>query len=254
MDQLEIYLNRLYDQSAVYSEVAEKTGSSVTCREELENWIAQQTELPPVKLYVSDEENENPAVDQVIAAFGDRAQVITDEFLNLIDETDHIIDKSKPRSLVHRDGDLHAAVHIWVIRRRDMGIYVLLQKRSHLKKIAPDCYDVSAAGHVTQNGEFRSTAVRETAEEIGLTVQREDLQLIGLLENHYEKDDIHDNEIRAVYLYNGDVDEDSLVLQESEVAEVCWAELDEVLTIMKNEDFPNCLDLHELDLIKKAVF
>lgn len=254
MEQIEIYLNKLCDSAEIYKETSGKTGGEFTDRPGLEKWLEQQTQLPPVKLYVSDEQIDNPAVDEVIAAFGDRAEVMTDEFLNLIDETAHITAQSKPRSLVHRDGDLHAAVHVWVIRRRDMGVYVLLQKRSHQKKISPDCYDVSAAGHVTQNGEFRATAVRETAEEIGLKVKREQLQLIGLLENHHDEGDKHDNELRAVYLYNGAVDEDSLMLQESEVSEIGWAELDEVLTVMKNEGFPNCLDLRELDLIKKAVF
>ncbi|HOO05528.1 MAG TPA: NUDIX domain-containing protein [Ruminococcus sp.] len=255
MEDIEIYLNRLHNSQEIWSETADKLGAhEINSGEALEKWLAEHSELPQVKLYVSDEKVDNATVDQIIAAFGDRAQVIEDEFLNIIDETAHITSQSKPRCLVHRDGDLHAAVHVWIIRRRDMGVYVLLQKRSHLKDISPDCYDVSAAGHVSQNGEFRSTAVRETAEEIGLEIPREKLELIGLMESHYSSGKTHDNEVRAVYLYRGDVDEDSLVLQESEVAEVGWAELDELLTVIKNEEFKHCLDLDELAMIKKAVF
>ncbi|MBQ8961482.1 MAG: NUDIX domain-containing protein [Ruminococcus sp.] len=255
MEDIEIYLNRLHEEQENWRETASKLNAPQICsKETLEKWLAEHSELPKVKLYVSNEEISSPAIDQIIEAFAGRAQVITDEFLNIIDETAHMTALSKPRSLVHRDGDLHAAVHIWIIRRRDMGVYVLLQKRSHLKEISPDCYDVSAAGHVTQNGEFRSTAIRETAEEIGLEIPREQLELIGLTESRYADDHTQDNEIRAVYLYRGQVDEESLVLQESEVAEVCWAELDELLTVIKNEDFKHCLDLEELAMIKKAVF
>ena len=58
----------------------------------------------------------------------------------------------------------------------------------------------------------------------------------------------------AVYICRENIDIEDLVLQSSEVSEVCWAEIDELLSVMKYEDIPNCISLEELDMIKKAVF
>ena len=141
-----------------------------------------------------------------------------------------------------------------MIKRRDMGVFVLLQKRAHEKDINPDCYDVSAAGHVSQGDEFRYTALKEVHEELGLDMDRSKLEFIGLKKAEYNKGDIHDNELVAVYICRENINIEDLVLQSSEVSEVCWAEIDELLSVMKYEDIPNCISLEELDMIKKAVF
>ena len=49
------------------------------------------------------------------------------------------------RGEVHARGLLHRAVHIFVVNRRGE---VFLQKRSHLKDVAPLRWDSSAAGHL----------------------------------------------------------------------------------------------------------
>ena len=245
MDKTEIYLNKLSTREDIYSEIAKKLGNTcISGRDELTGALMNISDDVCFRLYVSSEDTENATVSEA-------AEV---EFLNLIDSEARLTSVAKPRSLVHRDGELHPAVHIWIIKRKDMGIYVLLQKRSHDKNIHPDCYDVSAAGHVAQGEEFRSTAVRETAEELGLKIHGSRLELIGLHRNQYISGDINDNELRAIYLCREEVDADRLVLQSAEVSDVCWAEIDELLAVMHDGDFKHCLDLEELAMIKKAVF
>ena len=39
----------------------------------------------------------------------------------------------KERSAVHRDGDWHGTAHIWLVRRQNGRLQVLLQKRSRKK-------------------------------------------------------------------------------------------------------------------------
>lgn len=72
----------------------------------------------------------------------------------------------KQRSLVHRDGDWHRSVDVWV------GVpssrQLVLQKRSAHKDTNPNCWDVSAAGHITGSDSSLDTAVREVQEELGL--------------------------------------------------------------------------------------
>ena len=52
MEQIEIYLNKLCDRAEIYKETSGKTGGEFTDRPGLEKWLEQQTQLPPVKLYV----------------------------------------------------------------------------------------------------------------------------------------------------------------------------------------------------------
>lgn len=263
MDIYEIYLSRLAAPEELYRETAVKLGDrSIAGKESLIRSLEKIKSPVQFRLYVSDEDLPNDIVDEIAEVFrfcakecdNISAEIITDEFLDLLDENNRLLQKSKPRSLVHRDGDLHAVVHVWIIKRKDMGIYVLLQKRSANKQINPGCYDVSAAGHITQGGEPRKTAVREAFEELGLVIPRAKLTPVGLHRSCYCSGNIRDNELSTVYICTDTVDADSLTLCTDEVAEVCWAEIDEMLSVIKNGEFLNCISLEELAMIKKAVF
>ena len=263
MEEIEIYLNKLSPEKDIYKSISDALGTAeISSKEELSGALMSYGRDAKLMVYISNEDIINDTVKTAEEVFSEcseknehiSAEFIEDEFINLIDSEARLTSNAKPRSLVHRDGELHPAVHIWIIKRKDMGIYVLLQKRSHEKRISPDCFDVSAAGHVAQGEEFRSTAVRETEEELGIKIHGSRLELVGLHKNNYENGDIHDNELRAVYLCREDIDTDNLVLQSSEVSDVCWAEVDELLAVMDDCTFKHCLDLEELAMIKKAVF
>ena len=263
MEDVEIFLSKLSTEEKLYAETAKKLDiPEINDKFTLAGAIAEKGSPASYKVYISNEEIQNKAIDDIKAVFTEaaednkdlRVEFIVDEFLNLIDDRARITADSKPRTLVHRDGELHPTVHIWMIKRRDMGVFVLLQKRAHEKDINPDCYDVSAAGHVSQGEEFRHTALKEVHEELGLDINRSQLEFIGLKKSEYSKGDIHDNELVAVYICRENINIEDLTLQSSEVSEVCWAEIDELISIMKYEDIPNCISRDELDMIKKAVF
>lgn len=263
MNTIKIFLNKLADSKKIYSEISEKLGADcVTDKDSLSGFLMSVTVPMNLMLYISDENIINATVSEAVDCFticaeknkNLKAELIEDEFLNLIDEKSRMTGASKPRTLIHRDGDLHPTVHIWLIKRRDMGVFVLMQKRAHEKAINPDCYDVSAAGHVSQGDEFRNAAVRELQEELGLTITGDKLELIGMRNHSFAAENISDNELCAVYLCRKDVDIDKLQLRSSEVSKVLWAEIDEIISVMKNSDFPNCISIDELNMIKKSVF
>ncbi|MFO1435959.1 MAG: NUDIX domain-containing protein [Gammaproteobacteria bacterium] len=87
-----------------------------------------------------------------------------EEIFAVVDEFDQVIDY-RPRSVVHRLGLRHRAVHVWVYNPQGE---VLLQKRSVRKECFPGLWDSSAAGHVDR-GEEHDCAVRELGEERGGT-------------------------------------------------------------------------------------
>ena len=65
----------------------------------------------------------------------------------------------KPRALVHRDGALHGASHVFLSRLRGGRAELLLQKRSAQKDSFPGLYDISAAGHLDPGEDFAAGAV-----------------------------------------------------------------------------------------------
>ena len=69
----------------------------------------------------------------------------------------------KPREQVHRDGEWHRTVHVWVINGAGE---LLLQKRADEKASYPGMWDVSCAGHIRAGDTSLKTAVTELAEEL----------------------------------------------------------------------------------------
>ncbi len=264
MDITDIYLSRIVSADRLYKDISRALGNeTVADITSLADFLGSVAEKTNYRVFISNEENCDTPADEALDCIRTavenndniNAEFITDEFVNIVDENDRLTSETMPRSVVHRNGMLHPTVHIWFIRRRDMGVHVLLQKRSHEKDICPDCYDVSTAGHVTQGDEFKKTALKEIHEELGIDVPSNKLIFLGMRHSHYEFGEIHDNELVAVYIYKGDhIHHKELTLQESEVSEVCWAEIDELISLMKHEHIDSCFAMEELDMIKKACF
>jgi len=77
----------------------------------------------------------------------------------------------KPRAAVHRDGDWHRSVHIWLTD----GTSFLLQRRSVHKDTHPGLLDVSCAGHLSGSDASLLTAVKELDEELGFSATEAEL-------------------------------------------------------------------------------
>lgn len=83
----------------------------------------------------------------------------------------------KERRAAHFDGDWHVTFHLWVISS-EKGGSVLYQWRSEEMENFPDMLDVSAAGHLL-TGESMENGIREAEEELGVIVDRTNLQSLG---------------------------------------------------------------------------
>jgi isopentenyldiphosphate isomerase len=84
----------------------------------------------------------------------------------------------KDRVDVHRDGDWHRSVHIWIVRPSERA--VLIQKRSEDKDTWPGYWDASVGGHLSA-GESYEDAYREVEEELGVPVELDRLVPLGVL-------------------------------------------------------------------------
>jgi isopentenyldiphosphate isomerase len=111
----------------------------------------------------------------------------------------------KSRAEVHRDGDWHRAIHVWVAGVDDRGAPVLtLQRRSPHKDTWPGRFDATVGGHY-RAGETLAETVREVEEEIGITPDLKKLQPLGVRVCANEaQPGIIDREIQDVFLLRDD--------------------------------------------------
>jgi isopentenyl-diphosphate delta-isomerase type 1 len=172
------------------------------------------------------------------------------EPLDIIDKSGKFLGMRKPRSLVHRDGDWHRTVHVWVINHKQE---VLFQKRSLQKESFPGVWDVSAAGHISAGETSLQAAIKELAEEIGVYATEQDLTFLNTLVNQSVQHDgaFVDNEFSDVYVLKKEIEVDTLVLQSSEVSEARYFPQDNLRRIAETRDtafaphWREYSDLHE---------
>lgn len=102
-----------------------------------------------------------------------------DEPFDVLDADGQPTGVVKPRGEVHRDGDWHRGLHIWVYGFADGSRpYMLFQRRSLGKDTWPGAFDVAVGGHF-RAGESLEETLRETEEEIGLVATLDELVRLG---------------------------------------------------------------------------
>ncbi len=154
-----------------------------------------------------------------------------DERFDLVDARGNSLGVAKRRGDVHRDGDWHRAVHLWVVNAEGPRAWVVLQRRSLAKDTWPGRVDVSVAGHLA-SGETADDALREADEEIGLVVTPAQTKWLGRAAKRLALPDGGcDNEILDVYATRTARAFESLRPHPAEVAALLAVDLDEALAL-----------------------
>lgn len=140
------------------------------------------------------------------------------EYFDVLDADGQKTGETKLRSLVHRDGDWHYAVQIWLVNDQNE---VLLQRRAADKDSYPGLFDISCAGHVVAGETPIAAAVAELNEEIGLVVSPNNLELLGQYkEQSRPAPDFINNSFYDLYLLRRNFEVDQLHFQRSEISEI----------------------------------
>lgn len=147
-----------------------------------------------------------------------------DEVFELVNSDDVVIGREY-RGIVHRKGLLHRAVYCWVFNPQGQ---VLIQRRSKLKKIGPDQWDLSVAEHLQPGESFEAGAVRGLAEELGIRASLTDVA--GPLQPTHKRElhqgEFHDVELVQSYRLDGYAG--SVAFDDGEVSEARWIGLEEL--------------------------
>ena len=105
-----------------------------------------------------------------------------DEVIAVVNDRDEIIGEAT-RKEVHEKGQLHREICVYLMNSKNQ---VLLQKR-----MDRPVWDSSSSGHFPKDQNYEEGAIRETEEELGIKLQKDELKEIG-----YEK-------LKVFLKYNG---------------------------------------------------
>lgn len=159
-----------------------------------------------------------------------------DEYIDIVTREGKQTGKSALKSVIHQKGYYHNTVHIWFYTLKGE---ILLSQRSAKKIICPLLWDVSVAGHIDAGESILQAAIRETKEEIGLSISENQLNKIGVFEcfQTYEHG-ITDNEFHHTFACKLHVFFDELTPQKEEV---------EALKLITLSEFNQLIESIELD-------
>lgn len=123
-------------------------------------------------------------------------------------------------------GRLHLVVHVCIFNAEGM---MLTQKRQSSKEGWPNRWDITVGGSALAGETSQEAAERELFEELGIRVSLDGVRP-HLTMNF--KDGFDD-----IYLLRKEVIAEELILQEEEVSQARWSTKEEIITLIKNEDF-----------------
>ena len=153
------------------------------------------------------------------------------EEFDVLNENGEFTSKIATREECHTKGLWHRAVYAFIFNKNKD---VLLQKRSNLKKLWPNLWDVTVGGHVLA-GEFGIDALkREVKEELGIEISDDEIYyLVGSTSTNI-KGNIINNHFNECYIVTKDIDIKDILLQKEEVSDIKWFSKEDILKRINN--------------------
>ncbi len=175
------------------------------------------------------------------------------EILDVVDDSGKPTGQTIERGEAHREGVQHRTAHVWIARKRNGKIQLLLQKRCMQKDSFPGCYDISSAGHIPAGADYVASAIRELNEELGVKIKPEELVDCGQLKNQvdteFHKIPYHDHQVCRVFLLWLDKEEEAFKIQEEEIDSVRWMDYAQCRGMVAADTLPNCIIMEELNML-----
>ncbi|MGN1276928.1 MAG: NUDIX domain-containing protein [Floccifex sp.] len=176
------------------------------------------------------------------------------EYLDVVDEMGNPTGQIIERNIAHQKGIRHRTSHVWLFRKKENNIEILLQKRSPQKDSFPNCFDISTAGHIPAGDSFLDSAIREAKEELGIDLVKEKCIDCGIrtfeYKGNFHQKPFHDVQVSKIFAY--ECNQDLFDFQTEEIQNVCWMKYQDVIFGVEHHLWEHCIYLEELKMIEKA--
>ena len=154
------------------------------------------------------------------------------EYFDVLNSNGEYTNEVASREECHKKGLYHKAVVVFILNEDNTKI--LLQKRSAHKKLWPNLWDITAGGHVLSGELGYEAVIRETKEEIGINIKKEELEFIGTTTSETIKGDIINRHFNEYFIVHKNVDINDITLQEEEVQDIKWVSKEEIMKRINN--------------------
>lgn len=151
------------------------------------------------------------------------------ELIDIVDEKGNFTGQVLDKEEAHDKNLLHNEIAVFIINNNKQ---VLLQKRSSNKRFDPNKWAL-CAGHVDTKESLENAALREIKEEVGIDISLNDLKPFAEREVTIKDSNSH---ITYFYYIKSNLNEDDFIIQEEELSEVKWFDLDTVIDMIKSHD------------------
>jgi len=158
---------------------------------------------------------------------------VLEEMLSIYDKNHQKIDEQS-RAVTHEKGHWHETFHCWIVQIKNGVPYLYFQQRSKVKKDFPNLYDITAAGHLLAY-ETVQDGLREVEEELGLLLNMNELQSLGIIMDTIVHGEFIDNEFAHTFMYNSENENLAFRLQKEEVSGIFSVPLSEVILLFENK-------------------
>ena len=163
------------------------------------------------------------------------------ELWNILDingnKTGRVIERGQPMYV----GEYHLSVQVWIHNRK--GDW-LISKRSPEKKISPNIWE-ACGGAAVAGDDSLTTALRETKEELGITLDPDKGRLLKtiFLENTHPPGG---SCMVDVWIFSHDCPIEDVILQLGETCDARWENADAIRAMIASGDFLNETNFDEL--------
>lgn len=168
------------------------------------------------------------------------------ELLRVVDKLGNDTNEIIEREELHNRGKLHNEVTIYIVN--DKG-EVLLQRRSKNRRFCPNKLGV-IAGHQSYREDILTCAVRETKEEVGLKIKKEDLH--PLCDKYLVEEKYNNHYMYPYYVICNQKAED-FTIQKEELSFVRWYKIEEVIRLIEVGSKEIVFKKDEIRLFKKLL-
>ncbi|HIV18719.1 MAG TPA: NUDIX domain-containing protein [Candidatus Merdivicinus intestinigallinarum] len=152
------------------------------------------------------------------------------ELWDIVDEHGNRTGKTMVKGTPMKKGEYHLSVSVWI--QNDAGDYLVSQRVP--TKIAPNMWETTGGAAISGEDSL-SAALRETKEELGVTLYPENGRVLKSYTYPHSSGD--GAAYIEVWLFRQNIDIETVVLQKEETCDVKWASKEQIKQMMDQNIF-----------------